>query len=73
MTWQNMQEEVAAGRVRNIGVSNFGIRNLQGLLSHPTCTIVPAVNQLEVSSAHGAKEVRFRKTTHSFNRTSFIQ
>lgn len=43
-----MQAEVRAGRVRNIGVSNFGIRNLKKLLQHPECTIVPAVNQLEV-------------------------
>ncbi len=43
-----MQKEVQAGRVRTIGVSNFGVRNLQKLNSHPTCTIVPAVDQLEV-------------------------
>ncbi|KAJ3487001.1 hypothetical protein NLG97_g6503 [Lecanicillium saksenae] len=48
MTWQHMQREVETGRVRNIGVSNFGIRNLKKLLSHPTCTIIPAVNQLEL-------------------------
>ncbi|OAQ95946.1 hypothetical protein LLEC1_01465 [Akanthomyces lecanii] len=48
MTWQDMQKEVQAGRVRSIGVSNFGVRNLQKLMSHPTCNIVPAVNQLEV-------------------------
>ncbi|KAM3438661.1 hypothetical protein NHJ13734_004064 [Beauveria thailandica] len=28
MTWQDMQNEVQAGRVRAIGVSNFGMRNL---------------------------------------------
>ncbi|WPG98205.1 Hypothetical protein R9X50_00099200 [Acrodontium crateriforme] len=48
MTWQNMQQEVLKGRVRNIGVSNFGIRNIQKLLSSPLCTIVPAVNQIEL-------------------------
>ncbi|KAI5459587.1 NADP-dependent oxidoreductase domain-containing protein [Mariannaea sp. PMI_226] len=47
-TWQDMQREVQAGRIRNIGVSNFGIRNLTKLLSHPQCTIVPAVNQIEL-------------------------
>ncbi|OAA71434.1 Aldo/keto reductase [Cordyceps fumosorosea ARSEF 2679] len=45
---QDMQKEVHAGRVRAIGVSNFGIRNMKRLLSHPSCTIVPAVNQLEL-------------------------
>lgn len=34
--------------VRNIGVSNFGIVHLQQLLSHPSCKVVPAVNQIEV-------------------------
>ncbi|KAM3512137.1 hypothetical protein MY11210_004201 [Beauveria gryllotalpidicola] len=48
MTWQDMQKEVQAGRVRAIGVSNFGMRNLRKLMSHPLCTIVPAVNQLEL-------------------------
>lgn len=43
-----MQKEVQAGRVRSIGVSNFGVRNLQKLISHPLCNVVPAVNQLEV-------------------------
>lgn len=71
MTWQDMQKEVAKGRVRNIGVSNFGIRNLQTLLSHPKCTIVPAVNQLEVSSTYFA--MSFKKTAHNINGTSFIQ
>jgi glycerol 2-dehydrogenase (NADP+) len=45
---QDMQKEVQLGRVKNIGVSNFGIRNLKKLLSHPLCSITPAVNQLEV-------------------------
>ncbi|PMB72912.1 Glycerol 2-dehydrogenase (NADP(+)) [Beauveria bassiana] len=48
MTWQDMQNEVQAGRVRAIGVSNFGIRNLRKLMSHPLCTTIPAVNQLEL-------------------------
>ena len=43
-----MQKEIRSGRVRNIGVSNFGMRNLKKLLSHPMCSITPAVNQLEV-------------------------
>ncbi|PLN86195.1 NADP-dependent oxidoreductase domain-containing protein [Aspergillus taichungensis] len=47
-TWEEMQRVVASGRVRNIGVSNFGIRNLEKLLSHPACHVTPAVNQIEL-------------------------
>jgi glycerol 2-dehydrogenase (NADP+) len=34
-TWREMQKLLDTGKVRNIGVSNFGIRNLEKLLSHP--------------------------------------
>jgi len=47
-TWQEMQKLPASGRVKNIGVSNFGIRNLEILLNDPSCKIVPAVNQIEL-------------------------
>ncbi|KAL5045730.1 hypothetical protein BDW71DRAFT_198004 [Aspergillus fruticulosus] len=47
-TWQEMQKLPATGKVRNIGVSNFGIRNLEKLLNDPSCKIVPAVNQIEL-------------------------
>jgi len=47
-TWQEMQKLPATGRVRNIGLSNFGIRNLEKLLNDPSCKIVPAVNQIEL-------------------------
>ncbi|KAF2401340.1 Aldo/keto reductase [Trichodelitschia bisporula] len=47
-TWAEMQKLPASGRVRNIGVSNFGIRNLEILLNDPSCKIVPAVNQIEL-------------------------
>ena len=43
-----MQKLPATGKVRNIGVSNFGIRNLQKLLDAGTTTIIPAVNQIEL-------------------------
>ncbi|KAL4747280.1 hypothetical protein BDW72DRAFT_183123 [Aspergillus terricola var. indicus] len=46
-TWQEMQK-LPATNVRNIGVSNFGITHLKRLLSHPSCKIVPAVNQVEL-------------------------
>ncbi|CRK26288.1 hypothetical protein BN1723_018264, partial [Verticillium longisporum] len=43
-----MQKLVGTGKVRNIGVSNFGIKNLERLLNDPSCKIVPAVNQIEL-------------------------
>ncbi|KAJ4240426.1 hypothetical protein NW757_012391 [Fusarium falciforme] len=47
-TWRDMQKLVDTGKVRNIGVSNFGIRNLDKLLSAESCKITPAVNQVEL-------------------------
>jgi glycerol 2-dehydrogenase (NADP+) len=38
-TWQELQKLPATGKVRNIGVSNFAIKNLEKLLSHPTCKV----------------------------------
>lgn len=43
-----MQKLPATGKAKNIGVSNFGITNLEKLLNDPSCKIVPAVNQLEL-------------------------
>lgn len=47
-TWAEMQKLPASGRVKNIGVSNFAIKNLEILLNDPSCKIVPAVNQVEL-------------------------
>jgi len=47
-TWQEMQKLPASGRVKNIGVSNFGIKNMEKLLNDPSCKTVPAVNQIEL-------------------------
>ena len=45
-TWEAMEELVAEGLVRNIGVSNFGISLLRDLLSY--ARIKPSVIQIEV-------------------------
>ena len=45
-----MQKLPASGRVRNIGVSNFGIKHLEAIQAQPGFNIMPAVNQIEVSS-----------------------
>jgi len=47
-TWQTMQKILESGRVKNIGVSNFAIKNLETLLNDPTCKVVPATNQIEL-------------------------
>lgn len=44
-TWRAMEALVESGRVRSIGVSNFGAKRLGRLLK--AATIVPAVNQIE--------------------------
>jgi glycerol 2-dehydrogenase (NADP+) len=45
-TWAELEKLPASGRVKNIGVSNFGIKNLEKLL--PGVKITPAVNQIEL-------------------------
>ncbi|ORY57444.1 putative glycerol dehydrogenase Gcy1 [Pseudomassariella vexata] len=47
-TWAELQKLVGTGKVRNIGVSNFGIKNLEKLLNDPSCKHTPAVNQIEL-------------------------
>lgn len=38
-TWAEMQKLVGTGKVRNIGVSNFGITHLERLLNDPSCKV----------------------------------
>ena len=47
-TWRELQKLPASGRVKNIGVSNFAIKNLEKLLNDESCKTVPAVNQVEL-------------------------
>ncbi|VDK24473.1 unnamed protein product [Taenia asiatica] len=46
-TWKAMEEMVAAGLVKSIGVSNFNKRQIECILA--SCMIPPAVNQVEVN------------------------
>lgn len=43
-----MQKLLGTGKVKNIGVSNFVISNMEKLLNDPRTTVVPAVNQIEL-------------------------
>ncbi|KAG7806150.1 hypothetical protein KL921_005127 [Ogataea angusta] len=47
-TWNALQEFAASGKVKNIGVSNYGIKHLRELLAYPDLKIKPAVNQIEL-------------------------
>jgi len=38
-TWRELQKLVGTGKVKNIGVSNFGIKNLERLLNDPSCKV----------------------------------
>jgi diketogulonate reductase-like aldo/keto reductase len=46
VTWKAMEEQVKAGRVKSIGVSNFNVQLLIDLLSY--AEIKPVCNQIEV-------------------------
>ena len=55
-TWRAFEEIYASGRARAIGVSNFQPWHLQPLLDR--CSVVPAVNQVELHPALQQEEVR---------------
>lgn len=40
---------ISKAKVRNVGVSNFGVKHLETLLNDETCHVIPAVNQIEVN------------------------
>lgn len=43
--WRDLEAAVDSGKVKNIGVSNFDVEDLDHLLEH--CRIKPTVNQIE--------------------------
>ncbi len=45
-TWEGMEAAVATGLTRHIGVSNFSVQKLRGILDH--CKIKPEVDQVEM-------------------------
>ncbi|KAI9323454.1 glyoxal reductase [Dichotomocladium elegans] len=46
-TWKALEELQKEGRIKSIGVSNYGVHHLKELLE--VCTVKPAVNQIEVT------------------------
>ncbi|KAK9464306.1 NADP-dependent oxidoreductase domain-containing protein [Lipomyces arxii] len=54
-TWQAMEEAVQEGKIRSIGVSNYGIKHLKEMESY--AKIKPSVNQLEVHPFLTRKEL----------------
>ncbi|KAI8886763.1 Aldo/keto reductase [Backusella circina FSU 941] len=46
VTWEAMEKLLDTGKVKNLGVANFAIPNLERLLK--TAKVVPAVNQIEL-------------------------
>ncbi|ANB14254.1 aldo-keto reductase superfamily protein [Sugiyamaella lignohabitans] len=47
--YKALQEAVAEGKVKNIGVSNYAVHHLEELLNWPELKIKPAVNQVEIN------------------------
>lgn len=48
-TYEAMQEAVDAGKVRSIGVSNYGFQHIEELLNWEKLKYKPVVNQIEIS------------------------
>jgi len=55
-TWRQMEELLATGKVKAIGVSNFGIPWLEYILK--TAKVVPAVNQVELHPYNPSHELK---------------
>ena len=54
-SWKIMEKIAKSGKCRAIGVSNFTIRHLQGIME--TAEIIPAVNQVEFTPILYQKEL----------------
>lgn len=70
-TWREMQKLVGTGKVRNIGVSNFGITHLERLLNDPSCKIVPAVNQIELHPCNPSPKLLEYNTSKGIHSTAY--
>ncbi|KAL6937938.1 hypothetical protein ACO0RG_004463 [Hanseniaspora osmophila] len=78
-TWAAMQEYVDQGKIKNIGVSNFGAKHLDELLGWKDLKYKPVVNQIEISpwlmrqelcdycKAHDIQVEAYAPLTHGYN------
>lgn len=62
-TWRAMEEAVAAGKIRAIGVSNFRVKHLDALLE--TAKIKPVVNQIFLNPSDMQPEVVAYNDAHA--------
>lgn len=62
-TWVKMEEMVAKGKVRNIGISNCNIRRTEELLQASTATN-PVINQVEVNFGVSNEELLHYSEAH---------
>ncbi|KAJ5731799.1 glycerol dehydrogenase Gcy1 [Penicillium malachiteum] len=84
-TWVEMQKLPATGKVKAIGVSNFGITHLERLLNHPSTRryskspglqltldqIVPAVNQIELHPNNPSPKLVAYNTRNGIHSTAY--
>lgn len=70
-TWLEMQKLVDTGKVRNIGVSNFGISHLETIFKHPDFKVVPAVNQIELHPCHPSPKLVAYNTSKGIHSTGY--
>lgn len=70
-TWQEMQRLPATGKVKSVGVSNFTRQHLERLLSDPSCTTVPAVNQIEIHPCYPSRRLIAYNTSKGIHSTAY--
>ncbi|RAL03868.1 putative glycerol dehydrogenase Gcy1 [Aspergillus ibericus CBS 121593] len=70
-TWIEMQKLPATGKVKAIGVSNFGITHLERLLADAAVKIVPAVNQIELHPCHPSPKLVAYNTAKGIHTTGY--
>lgn len=70
-TWADMVKLLATGKVRALGVSNFGVPLLEALLKAGGTDVVPAVNQVELHPLLPKTELRDFCARHGILLTAY--
>ncbi|KAG8774308.1 hypothetical protein FRC12_002055 [Ceratobasidium sp. 428] len=68
-TWLGMEKLLETGKVKQIGVSNFSVKNLDILLEK--ATVVPAVNQVELHPCYPRHELLQYCTSKGIHLTAY--